>query len=472
MKLNIKSFFAIGTFFIFFCLLSCKKFLTQEPYNRISINDIFKDFEGARTTLIGCYDNLLDFNMYGRDLMIYADLTGGNIKYVRASNQLFNNTYNFNNDAISNNDLKSFSEKAYNTIYRTNSVLENINQIVDATPLQINRMKADAFLIRAISHFSLVSMFAQMPNFTPDASHTGIVLRLKNTIGIVPLDPPSTVAQVYASINTDIDSAKLLYANSVNVYATGSDKTWLSLNAAKALQCRVKLYSQNNTEVITLATDLINASTTSFPLLSTAAYINAWKGKTLLSESIFELNYGSRIAGSMGDYFNPLSTTPQFGTSNDLLSLYTAGDVRGNNNMFYTAAVPSLGTFVFTKKWSGYRDSANNTRMFRLSEIYLNRAEAFAKLGDATSLQAACNDLNLIRKRGFGASVNILPGIGQSALIMEILLERRRELCFEGQLLFDIARNKQNIVRVDCNAAINCSVTFPSPKYFVPYPIN
>lgn len=451
-------------------MLSCKKFLVQEPNNRIAIADIFKDFEGARTTLIACYDNLLSADMYGRTAMLYPDLVGGNIKYTRITNQYLFNTYTFVNDPV-NNDLDLLNLKAYNTIYRANSVLENVNNAADATQLQKNRMKADAYLIRALSHFTLVTIFAQMPNFTANASHAGIALRLQNTSGIGTPSPISTVAQVYASIGLDIDSAKRLYANSVSIYNFGADKTWLSLNAAKAFESRVKLYTEKNADVVAITTDII-ANGGVGNIIPNAQYENAWRGRNMLQESIFELNYGDRTGGSLGDYFNPLAVTNyQFAATNDLLNIYDPNDVRRRTTMF-TPYANTFGSFLNTRKWSGIRDSANNIRMFRLSEIYLNRAEAYAKIGDATALQLACNDLNRIRTRGLPTAVNIVPTIGQAALITEILLERRRELCFEGQLFFDIARNKQNLTRADCSASINCGLTYPSIKYAVPYPAN
>jgi hypothetical protein len=83
--------------------------------------------------------------------------------------------------------------------------------------------------------------------------------------------------------------------------------------------------------------------------------------------------------------------------------------------------------------------------MFRISEMYLNRAEAYAMKGDATS---ALNDLDQIRMhRGlenklFNGSV---PS-GKTAL-QTVLDERRLELAWEGHRTFDVYRNKQDMNR-------------------------
>jgi hypothetical protein len=111
-------------------------------------------------------------------------------------------------------------------------------------------------------------------------------------------------------------------------------------------------------------------------------------------------------------------------------------------------------------------DSANNIKIIRLSEIYLNRAEAYAESGNLISSLA---DLNVIRKRANPSALNFTT-TDKQVLLDEIFRERRRELAFEGHTFFDIARKKRNIVRTDCSST-NCSLNFPNPRYAVPKPV-
>jgi starch-binding outer membrane protein, SusD/RagB family len=443
---------------------SCKKFLQQDPYNRLSITDVFKDFEGARAVLIGCYDNLRESDYYMRDVTFYADLLGGNTKYSKISNQYLFQTYNFNNDAITN-EMRNFYNIAYNTIYRCNSVIENVDNAVDANVFQKNRMLADAKTIRALAHFDLVRIFAQMPNFSPNANHPGISIRDKNSNGSTLPTPISTVKEVYQFVQNELDSAINLYARSISIFPTGNDRTWLSVNAARALQCRVSLYQKDWNKVINLANILI---TPAYPLLSNAGYVNAWRGKVVLTESIFELAYGDRIAASLGDYYNVGSTTNiQMAATNDLLNTLDANDVRSKANMFTTTLINGVN-YNFSKKYLGYRDSANNIRLFRISEVLLSRAEAYAETGN---LAAALTDLNLIKKRAWPAAPTFTSTIA-AVLLDEIVKERRRELCFEGHYFFDLTRRGLSITRADCSAVINCNVTYPSPLLATPIPNN
>jgi starch-binding outer membrane protein, SusD/RagB family len=445
-------------------LTGCKKFLQQEPYNRISVADIFKDFEGARTTLVGCYDNLKETGYYMRHVMTYADLTGGNIKYARSSNQLLLNTYNFLNTP-NDNELEEFYRLAYNTIYRANNIFENIGQVQDASQLQKNRMLADARMFRAMAHFDLLRVFAQGYGFSADGNHTGITIKPANTEATAPAAPPVSAKEAFAFIRQDLDSAIRLYANSVNIYPAGNARTWFSQDAAKALKARVALYQQDWPTVIAEATDLIGSNR--YPLISNGQYVNAWRGKNILTESIFELDYGNRIGGSLGDFYNPANTlNGHLAATEDLLNLYSPADVRSRGN-FYVTAVRNGITYYFCKKYQGMGDSANNLRLLRLSELYLARAEAYTA---TNNLAAALTDLNLIRKRGNPAAVNFATANADS-LTTEILTERRRELCFEGHWFFDLSRRRRNLQRTDCIGS-NCSFAYPDARFACAKPLT
>lgn len=451
---------------ILLLLTSCKKFLYQEPYNSISVNDIFKDFEGARTTLVGCYDELKSTDYYMRTFSIYPEVTGGNIKYSRSANLALQNSYNFAND-VNENDLKGFYSTAYNIIYGVNNIISNINKATDATNQQKNRLLADAYSIRAMVHFDLVRVFGQSLGFSANGDHPGIIIRNFNVSTLTPIGTRNSCKEVYNSITTDIDSAILLYPQSIQIFNLGDAKLYFSLDAAKALKARISLYKNDWNNVIAQCSDLI--TTNKYPLISNGNYVNSWNGQTISSESIFELGYGNRPGGSLGDYYNVSATnnTWQLATSNDLLNLYTAGDVRGQVTMFSSRTVSGV-PFFSTNKYQGISGTTlgNNIKVFRASELFLNRAEAYA---ETNNLTAALADLNRIRQRANPTAL-AFTSTDKQVILNEIFDERRRELCFEGHLFFDISRRKKNLQRIDC-IATNCSFNYPDDRYVVVIPI-
>jgi len=77
--------------------------------------------------------------------------------------------------------------------------------------------------------------------------------------------------------------------------------------------------------------------------------------------------------------------------------------------------------------------------MFRVAEMYLNRAEANAKMGNT---QAALDDVDAIRQnRGLQNSLYNGTVPSGTTLLNVVLNERRIELAFEGQRTFDVYRN-------------------------------
>jgi hypothetical protein len=77
----------------------------------------------------------------------------------------------------------------------------------------------------------------------------------------------------------------------------------------------------------------------------------------------------------------------------------------------------------------------------RLAEMYLNRAEANAKLGNT---QKALDDVNIIRTR---AGIPSLTLATAGDVLGAVLEERHLELAFEGQRAYDLFRNNLPMVR-------------------------
>jgi starch-binding outer membrane protein, SusD/RagB family len=108
----------------------------------------------------------------------------------------------------------------------------------------------------------------------------------------------------------------------------------------------------------------------------------------------------------------------------------------------------------YISKFSGQDGSQtlSSPVFLRLAEVYLNRAEAFAKSGDKPS---AIADLNTVREnRLIPPEGETMDGylynettISDDELLDVVLKERRIELAFEGHRIFDLLRNNKDIIR-------------------------
>lgn len=109
----------------------------------------------------------------------------------------------------------------------------------------------------------------------------------------------------------------------------------------------------------------------------------------------------------------------------------------------------------------------------RLAEMYLNKAESFAKRGMD---QEALNNVNIIRERAGIPTYETLNDIPAGMTILDVVLEERRlELAYEGHRKFDVFRNGRTMDRRypgthlnGTNAFFEIAPTSPRAIEFIP----
>lgn len=447
---------------------ACEKLLDKEPTDKISLEDLFKDVSGAKTALAGAYHEMLEESHYQKNLMVYPDILSGNIKFSKVTNLRLEDVF----EAALSAQLSSMNE-TYTDLY---SELNNVNNIIKYTPTaegsatEKAKVIAEAKCIRALIHFDLVRIFARPFNFTTDGSHLGIPLVLQPQLFADPLPVRATVAQTYQAIISDLNDAITTFDNTnVGVLKGGYKQNYFTKSSAKAFLAKVYLNQNNWDMAFTLADEVIK--TNEYTLLTNAAYVASWTGRVPSSESIFELALETAFSGTgLGSYYdvNNAAGYRMFAATNDLLGLYSTTDVRRGASMFNTVAISSVN-YSFTKKYATGGTSSTPIKILRLSELYLIRAEAAAEKS-TPDFTLANADLNLIRRRG-DASASTLNLTVKADLLDAILLERRKELAFEGNFLFDLLRKKKDVVRIDVSAA-NKNFTTNDFRLIMPLPAN
>ncbi|NEM98417.1 RagB/SusD family nutrient uptake outer membrane protein [Pontibacter burrus] len=442
-------------------LVGCESLLEKEPRDRLSEEETFKDLDGVKTALAGAYGSLVKIETYNARLMLYPDITAGNSHYVNRQTDFLYEEFNFRQTA-----LEGTMQDTYSALY---SILNTVNNIIKYTPTTLyatekdkNRVLAEARMLRALLHFDLARLYARPYTHTANASHPGIVVNLKTRLYTDPLPERSTVAETYAAIEEDIVTALALFENSNPVFG-GNSQYFFNSNAAKALLAKVYLYKSDWQNAYKLADEVIGSK--QYQLVSTNNYTSSWSATTPSSESIFELAIGPNFSGtSLGSYYDLLDSKLTFAATNDLLSLYSDTDIRGAQSLFNSKEINGT-LYYFTKKYGRGGVNATNIKLLRLSEMYLIRAEAAAEL---SNLEQANQDLNLIRLRA-DAVAEELNITDKTALLNAILLERRKELAFEGNLHYDLLRRKQGINRMDCSAQV-CSLPYEDYRLILPLP--
>ncbi|PXY46632.1 RagB/SusD family nutrient uptake outer membrane protein [Flavobacterium hydrophilum] len=466
----------IMLFAISFLLQNCSNFLEQEPGDKTSITEQLKDKKGVLMALNGLYLTLKN-NVSGEIFSVYPDLQGGNIKFSPSLGsstkgeitipENIKEVYSFEDQSTDSN-FKLFYTSGYSIINQANLILEYTDALADATTAEKSQIKAEALTIRAYMHFLLSEVYSQNYGYTQDASHMGIVYSTHSISNGITYPARETAANTYSLIINDLQTSLDLYSNAI--LFNGPAYSYFNTNSTKALLARVYLSKKDWKNAYDTANDVIENSGVS--LISSADYISQWEkidlptSETLLEFSVTKSTDGS-VSGSLSSYFGYTFDTnyERYTASQDLIDLYETNDIRKQLFLVKTLSTlvnlqPVMLNYYFTKKFQGNPGYV----AFRLSEQYLIRAEAAIGLNNP---EQAKKDINIIRERANAALLTTTDNISET-----LFLERRKELCFEGHLLFDIARNKKDISRINGCISLSCGLTYPSPKYVLPIPLN
>lgn len=453
---------------------NCSNFLEQEPGSKTSINEQLSSKSGVIDALNGVYSNL-ESNVRGERFAVYSDLQSGNITFtptITGNNKgqittpiRLENVYSFNDLAFESN-FETFYKESYENVNQSNLILEYVDALTDASDTEKNQIKSEALTIRAYSHFLLSNVYAQQYNYTTDASHLGIVYNKKTLTEGITYPARETVANTYALIIEDLLTAIDFYSNTL--LSNGPTYSYFNKVNTQALLARVYIYKGDWKNAYIIANEVILNS--GITLTSSENYISEWKKTDLpISEVLLEFSIsrdsGGNVGGSLSSFFGFTSSSDfaDYVASEDLMSLFETTDLRGQ--LFLEEHLPTLiggelenAPYHFTNK---FQDNPGYVAI-RLSEMYLIRAEAALGL---EQLEECKKDINVLRKR---ANATLLETIDN--LETALLLERRKEMCFEGHYLFDLARHKENIVRnIDC-ISNTCNLNYPSGKFILPIP--
>ena len=440
------------------CLLllasSCtKKFLDKTPSDQTSATDALSSVSALQTSLNGAYAQLRSINLFGRDYAIIGDLQADNtfIETNNSGRYLNQFTGRFTSaDGVVEGDWSA----AYAGIL-------DANQIIDATVPGTDSIKAQAYALRGLLYFKLINMYARP--YTDNPNGMGVPLILHYAPALLP--GRDSIAKVYKQIVSDLTTA-------LNHAPAYSNSVTLSRYSIQALLARTYFYMGDYTNAKTTALQVINNS--GFHLAGTAtAYQAFWKNpavKSDMTEVLFEIDMdavnnngnddlGLFVNGGYQDVY----------VSQQLVNLYSATDIRAS------VLIPgqTKGGFTATligKYPNGTGADKDNPKVIRLAEMYLIAAESSLP-GNETDARIYLNQLMAFRDPAFTGYTST-----GAQLLSDIVTERRKELAFEGDRIYDLNRLKQGIVRGPVNPGsipqILTTIPYSDYRRIFPIPLN
>lgn len=436
---------------------SCKKdFLDQRPYDGVSSDDAISNVQDLQAALTGAYANLRNSSLYGRDAILFGDLVADNL-YISNNNSnrgldMFQINY-----TVTNTTALGIWQNAYTTILDANNV---INSTLTGSE-EIDQIRGEALALRAFMYSELLKFFAKPYTVDPNAPGVPLVLEFNPTL------KPSrnTSAQVYTQIEADLTAA-------IGLMSETKTSGFFSPYAAKALLARVYQFKGDWTKALSTAQDVIDNS--GFTLLERDEVIDFWGTNTDrddLKEVLFEVVHdvsGNASKESMpylfdqsgyGDALVAESFYELFSNTDIRKDLISVGSVTRGDDVKVVAKYPNAGAA-----------DPDDMKIIRLSEVYFIAAEASYNLNNETDALDYVNAVATRRDDSFAGYASTGP-----ALLDDILLERRKELAFEGHRYWDLVRYNRDVERIDLDDNyVNVPLTLPATDFhrILPIPQN
>lgn len=416
-------------------LFSCSKDLDQEPEQQIPTEDVFTSGPTALSALYGVYSRTQRQEVFGGQPQIIADFMADNVNYLGSTMSDISNFITSPSSSI----VSEMWRIHFDAIMGANAVIDKVPGIQDASFTAADRKMyvAEAKFMRAILYFDLLNLFSQ-PYQVSQGGSPGIPVVTASFDGTITYPARGTVNDVQARIEKDLLEAlpDLSDTFSDPMLARGR----ATKGAANALLSRLYLYREQWDKAAQYAKAVLDA-----PYYKLAGDYAFYDGNT--KEDVFSIqNTDTDPGGSSWGYFYRPTGVNGSGAcpfSPELIQAFSeeAGDKRFAMSDEGTAA--NLEKRRFTVKFPSVSPAKDNSPMIRVTEMYLNRAEALAAANGVN--QESIDLMNALRKRAGLDEWTISTFATPDELITAILNERRKELCFEGHRRMDLLRRGQSL---------------------------
>lgn len=410
--------------------MACDDNLNIEPEQNLSPEVATESPANVKKILNNIYAVARDNGSYGGGIALASELIGN------SGGLSWNGTYSqpaeYNEKIIlsDNSFVESIWVNAYDISNEANIVLSSLSVFTDDSEKDVT--EGEAKFLRGMAYFDLARLYSKTYVSGSPNTQLAAPIVLTAVMDASTIESPSrkTLDEVYTQVISDLTDAYNLLPESNDIYATKY--------SAAALLARVYLDKGDFVN----ARDMANIVIGNSGAILTSTFAKAFNNSQNSSEDLFawqvtsqdnswnafnEFWAGSADGGRSGNPDVPV-LAQHFSIYDDL------NDARGL--FFYTT---SRGTA--TSKW---QNQYGNISFLRLAEMYLVRAECNIRKGTTVGA-TPLSDINTLRLRA-GAS------LFTSVDLAKILMERKRELSFEGFALFDAKRLSENVGSITSNA--------------------
>lgn len=442
-------------------MVSCKKdWLEAKPDAALVVPTTIQDLQALLNNTESPFNGRPTFNVSQDPIqeICSGDFIVKDITYNSLSSPTDRNAYIWGNDIYDNaQDHEGSWNLPYKRIFYTNIVIEGLEKIKpknNTEQIAWNTAKGSALFLRAYSYFNIAELYTKA--YSPTTlNEPSIPLRLNADFNEKSVR--STVGQTYAQIIQDLKAAADILVNELP--NSSLNKYQPTNTAAYAMLARVYLAMEDYENAWFYA----NESLKRYNVLMDYKLLTALNTNTpfakLNPEVIFQITLGDKS----------IFRTSRLIISQELHQSYHTDDLRLTG---FFSKVAGEQTFK-----GSYDAGIRFFSGLATDELYLIRAEAYARKGKVTE---AMQDLNTLMEKRWKAGFVPITATDAEDALRKILLERRKELCFRGIRFSDLKRlNRDPRFKVVLSRTVNgTTYTLPpdDPRYvlllFPPNVIN
>lgn len=343
---------------------------------------------------------------------------------------------------------------------------------IEGEEADVNHVIGQAYAIRAYSYFMLSQFFAR--TLVGHENEPCVPIYTEPITSETPGKPRSTIAEVYAQIDEDIDKASDLLIGYFHDYYNRKIIDHAVVQAFKARICMV----ENKWE------DAKNAAHSAIAESGCSILpVNSFLGLNYASSNnvIWGVNISSDKVGMYAGLFAHMDYEANLyaGRSPKCINkeLYAKMNSTDTRREWWVSGKINSGLVQEKFKFSNFASWMGDYIYIRVEEMYLTAAEAECRLGDEA---AAISDLMAVMSQrdpsystsktgtALGKTTELANETG--SLLEEILIQRRIELWGEFGRMFDLKRLKQGFVRTTAmgwpDAALIPNVATQDPESY------
>ncbi|MDX9928288.1 MAG: RagB/SusD family nutrient uptake outer membrane protein [Bacteroidales bacterium] len=450
MKKTIYILFTIALFAGIFS--SCNKDVLEPTLAQSrAVEGSLNTVEDVKGILYGAYNRMTSTTYYGRDYIIHGEIRGDNCfsngnsgRFVTEAKMIYTNTFG------------GFWSQIYTVIASANIIIGLDPAKISGDADVLDHYKGQAYAIRAMAHFDLLRYYGQQ-HVTVTGDPLGVpYIKVYKGEDFAPAR--QTVAQNRLDIYADIVDALALMDPALD----DDSKELMTYYGAQALKSRVAIYFGDWDEAIAACTSVIGSAR--YSIIDGAQYANSFLVDGA-ANSIFELAFSSTDNANING-LQYIYRGPSYGdveVLEDLYNCFEAGDVRAAADMIGPDPYPTVvRPYINIGKYPSY-DYSDNVPILRYEEVILNYAEALWRKNNADP--NALTQLNLVPAK---RNATAYAAINED----NILLERRKELCFEGMRFHDLMRTGRDIPLVDAFKQTHGGPEYGDYKMAFPIPLG